>query len=84
MDFVKEEFDDEKEYMVKCECCGLVEECILGYVVCMKVMYCGCLFCGFCGEVVKEERMCMGLVIFMEDVFSVYMKICFKFNIFIC
>lgn len=68
--------------MFKCECCGIIEECILGYVVWMKVMFCGCFVCGFCGEVVKEERMCMGFEILMESVFCVYMKICFKFNIF--
>lgn len=69
--------------MVKCECCGFIEECILGYVVCMKEIFCGCLVCGFCGEVVKEERLCMGFEIFMDDVVCVYMKICFNYNFFI-
>lgn len=69
--------------MVKCECCGLLEECMFGYVVCMKVIFCGKFVCGLCGEVVKEEWMCMGFEILMEDVLCVYMKICFKFNMFI-
>lgn len=82
VDSVKEEPDDEKEYMAKCECCGLAEECTPGYVARMKAMYCGRLLCGLCGEAVKEERMRMGPVTSMEDALSAHMKICFKFNTF--
>lgn len=37
--FMKEEFKEEYEKMVKFKCYGLIQEYILDYVVCMKVMY---------------------------------------------
>ena len=79
---VKEEVDEDEEYMAKCECCGLMEECTQGYVARMKATFCGKLVCGLCGEAVKEERMRMGPQTSMEDALAAHMKICFKFNTF--
>lgn len=79
---VKEETEEEQEYMAKCECCGLMEECTPGYVSRMKATYCGKLVCGLCGEAVNEERMRMGPETSMEDALIAHMKICFKFNTF--
>lgn len=79
---VKEEPEEEQEYMAKCECCGLTEECTPGYVARMKATFCGKLVCGLCGEAVKEERMQMGPQTSMEDALAAHMKICFKFNTF--
>lgn len=79
---VKEEPEEEQEYMAKCECCGLLEECTPGYVARMKATFCGKLVCGLCGEAVKEERMRMGPETSMEDALCAHMKICFKFNTF--
>lgn len=79
---VKEEAEEEQEYMAKCECCGLLEECTPGYVARMKATFCGKLVCGLCGEAVKEERMRMGPETSMEDALCAHMKICFKFNTF--
>lgn len=79
---VKEKPEVEQEYMSKCECCGITEECTPGYVARMKAMFCGRLVCGLCGEAVKEERMRMGPETSMESALCAHMKICFKFNTF--
>lgn len=77
-----DEAEEEQEYMAKCECCGLIEECTPGYVARMKETFCGRLVCGLCGEAVKEERLRMGPETSMDDAVCAHMKICLNYNSF--
>lgn len=79
---VQEEKEEEREYMAKCECCGLLEECTPAYVSRVKAIFCNRLVCGLCAEAVKEERFRMGPKTAMEDALTAHMKICYKFNTF--
>ncbi|XP_071731947.1 uncharacterized protein [Rutidosis leptorrhynchoides] len=40
---------------VKCECCGLTEECTPAYTERIRERYHGKWICGLCGEAVKDE-----------------------------
>ncbi|KAK1288466.1 hypothetical protein QJS10_CPB19g01914 [Acorus calamus] len=40
---------------VRCECCGLAEECTQGYIDRVRERYLGRWICGLCMEAVKEE-----------------------------
>lgn len=40
---------------VKCECCGLQEECTEGYIRSVKASFDGKWLCGLCSEVVRDE-----------------------------
>ncbi|KAI3904942.1 hypothetical protein MKW92_009912 [Papaver armeniacum] len=41
--------------LVKCDCCGLTEECTLTYISKVKERYQGKWICGLCAEAVKDE-----------------------------
>ncbi|KAH7299053.1 hypothetical protein KP509_25G070500 [Ceratopteris richardii] len=43
------------EEHVKCECCGLTEECTPAYIAHIRDVFCGRWVCGLCAEAVKEE-----------------------------
>ncbi|CAO2824699.1 unnamed protein product [Amaranthus hypochondriacus] len=40
---------------IKCECCGLIEECTLAYIERIRQGYMGKWVCGLCSEAVKNE-----------------------------
>ncbi|WOL05055.1 hypothetical protein Cni_G13778 [Canna indica] len=40
---------------VKCECCGLREDCTKNYISSVKALFDGKWLCGLCSEVVKDE-----------------------------
>lgn len=42
---------------VKCECCGLTEECTPAYINRVRERYEGRWICGLCSEAVKEESL---------------------------
>ena len=42
---------------VKCDCCGLTEECTLTYIEKICERYQGKWICGLCAEAVKDEMM---------------------------
>ncbi|KAK1375897.1 putative Glycosyltransferase QUASIMODO1 [Heracleum sosnowskyi] len=48
----------EVEY-VKCDCCGLTEECTLAYIQRIRERYQGKWICGLCAEAVKYEMRIM-------------------------
>lgn len=68
-----------EEQQVKCECCGLAEECTPGYIAHVRDMYCGRWVCGLCAEAVKEERERSDDGS-MEDALNAHMCICMQFN----
>uniref|UniRef100_A0A7C8ZXI0 DUF1677 family protein n=1 Tax=Opuntia streptacantha TaxID=393608 RepID=A0A7C8ZXI0_OPUST len=45
----------EEEQLVKCECCGLKEECTLEYIAGVKANFDGKWLCGLCSEAVRDE-----------------------------
>eukprot|EP00250_Pteridium_aquilinum_P014429 c21982_g2_i2 orf=694-1230(+) len=67
---------------MKCECCGLMEDCTPAYVSHVRGVHCGRWVCGLCAEAVKEElgrglgRVNEG----MEDALKAHMGICMQFN----
>ncbi|XP_015084494.1 uncharacterized protein LOC107027955 [Solanum pennellii] len=63
----------------KCECCGMSEECTLGYVKRVKEKYSGKLICGLCSEAVKEEMEKNGGKK-LEEALNEHMNACSKFN----
>lgn len=62
---------------IKCECCGLLDECTPAYVSNVRNCHCGRWVCGLCAEAVKEELV-RGLA--MEDALKAHMGICMQFN----
>lgn len=63
---------------VKCECCGLTEECTATYIVAVKESYYGRWICGLCAEAVKEEmeRSCVK----RSGALDRHMRVCKKFR----
>ncbi|RZC80803.1 hypothetical protein C5167_043383 [Papaver somniferum] len=41
--------------MIKCECCGLKEECTQDYIAEVKAKFDGKWLCGLCAEAVRDE-----------------------------
>lgn len=67
---------------MKCECCGLIEECTPAYVSNVRRIHCGRWVCGLCAEAVKEE-LDRGLGTVnegMQDALRAHMGICMQFN----
>lgn len=70
---------------VKCECCGLAEECTPAYIAHVRGLYCGRWVCGLCAEAVKEEHGRGGgssdrIKEGMENALEAHMNICMQFN----
>jgi hypothetical protein len=69
---------------MRCECCGMEEECTRAYVAEVKASYCGRWICGICAEAVKEEhRKRMGEDgedNSMEEAVENQVKLCKEFN----
>ncbi|KAI5079120.1 hypothetical protein GOP47_0006791 [Adiantum capillus-veneris] len=71
-----------EEEQVKCECCGLAEECTPAYIMRIRDMYCGKWVCGLCAEAVKEEHV-RGQeegAMSMADALHAHMRMCMQFN----
>lgn len=43
------------EFVAKCECCGLTEECTPEYIRRVRERYAGRWICGLCSEAVNDE-----------------------------
>ncbi|KAJ9550651.1 hypothetical protein OSB04_014696 [Centaurea solstitialis] len=61
---------------VKCECCGLTEECTAAYIAAVRESNQGRWICGLCTEAVKEEmeRSCS------EEALDRHMRFCKSFR----
>lgn len=64
---------------VRCECCGLVEECTPAYIAHIQGLYCGKWICGLCAEAVKEEHRRGGME-GLEEALKAHMSVCMQFN----
>lgn len=66
---------------VVCDCCGLIEECTLGYIERIRERFSGKWICGLCSEAVtyeiarSNERM-----ISTEEALTRHISFCKKFN----
>lgn len=67
--------------LVKCECCGLTEECTPEYIERVRERYQGTWICGLCAEAVKDE-ICRShqRLISTEEAMNLHMNFCKKFK----
>ncbi|KAI3965377.1 hypothetical protein MKX01_042858 [Papaver californicum] len=71
--------------LVKCDCCGLTEECTLTYISKVKERYQGKWICGLCAEAVKDEisrstSASSDKKITIEEALNLHMNFCKKFR----
>ncbi|CAL9095725.1 uncharacterized protein LOC103988764 [Musa acuminata AAA Group] len=64
---------------VKCECCGMSQDCTRIYIERIKAFFCGHWVCGLCSEAVKEE-MRLRPAVAMEEAMRAHMALCKGFN----
>ncbi|KAM0020288.1 hypothetical protein Hdeb2414_s0025g00665521 [Helianthus debilis subsp. tardiflorus] len=61
---------------VKCDCCGLREECTLEYIERIRERYLGQWMCGLCGEAVKDEIVRSKRLISTEEAMARHVSFC--------
>lgn len=59
---------------VKCDCCGLTEECTIEYIEGVREMYQGHWICGLCGEAIKDEIVRSERLISAEEALNRHMN----------
>ncbi|XP_059643582.1 uncharacterized protein LOC132285415 [Cornus florida] len=64
----------------KCDCCGLTEECTLGYIDRIRERYHGKWICGLCSEAVKDEMVRFERLISTEEALNKHMNFCKNFK----
>ncbi|MCL7029158.1 hypothetical protein MKW94_026981 [Papaver nudicaule] len=71
--------------LVKCDCCGLTEECTLTYISKVKERHQGKWICGLCAEAVKDEisrsSSSSDETISIEEALKLHMNFCKKFRL---
>ncbi|GMQ08119.1 hypothetical protein CsSME_00051996 [Camellia sinensis var. sinensis] len=65
---------------VKCDCCGLTEECTLAYIDRIRERFQGKWICGLCAEAVKDEIVRSERLISTEEALTRHINFCKKFN----
>lgn len=65
---------------VKCDCCGLTEECTLAYIQRIRERYQGKWICGLCAEAVKYEMRIMNTEE-EDDALIQHMSFCNEFRL---
>ncbi|XP_044487204.1 uncharacterized protein LOC123212198 [Mangifera indica] len=65
---------------VKCECCGLKEDCTQHYISVVKAEFSGKWLCGLCSEAVRDEVGRGNKAFDMEEAVKAHMSFCGKFN----
>lgn len=66
--------------MVKCECCGLKEDCTQDYITQVKAKFDGKWLCGLCSEAVRDEVSKGKKPFGMEEAVRAHMSFCGKFK----
>ncbi|KAK9014158.1 hypothetical protein V6N11_005327 [Hibiscus sabdariffa] len=64
---------------VKCDCCGLTEECTPTYIKTVRERYQGKWICGLCTEAVKDEIIRTQRLISTEEAMARHMSFCQEF-----
>ncbi|KAL9228502.1 hypothetical protein vseg_004078 [Gypsophila vaccaria] len=65
---------------IKCECCGLTEECTPAYIERIRKRYMGKWICGLCSEAVKDEVARFKRLISTEEAINRHVNVCRKFR----
>ncbi|XP_068658010.1 uncharacterized protein [Aristolochia californica] len=65
---------------IKCDCCGLTEECTPAYITRVTERFHGRWICGLCSEAVKDEIYRSERLIGMEEALSRHISFCKKFQ----
>uniref|UniRef100_A0A0E0DZ72 DUF1677 family protein n=1 Tax=Oryza meridionalis TaxID=40149 RepID=A0A0E0DZ72_9ORYZ len=71
--------EEEEARSVRCECCGMAEDCTPGYVRRVRARFEGRLVCGLCAEAVSERRRREPALTVGEAVES-HASLCDRFN----
>ncbi|XP_075505263.1 uncharacterized protein LOC142542491 [Primulina tabacum] len=66
--------------LVKCDCCGLTEECTLSYIEKIRKRYGGKWICGLCAEAVKDEILRCPKLISPDEAIARHFSFCNKFR----
>ncbi|POO02147.1 hypothetical protein TorRG33x02_019310 [Trema orientale] len=66
--------------LVKCECCGLKEDCTQDYITDVKAKFDGKWLCGLCSEAVRDEVSKGKSPFGMEEAVKAHMSFCRKFK----
>ncbi|KAG6780566.1 hypothetical protein POTOM_013430 [Populus tomentosa] len=64
---------------VRCDCCGLIEECTPAYIERVRERYHGKWICGLCTEAIKYEIVRTERLISTEEAMTKHMNVCKKF-----
>ncbi|PIN08482.1 hypothetical protein CDL12_12722 [Handroanthus impetiginosus] len=65
---------------VKCDCCGLMEECTPSYIERIRERYGGKWICGLCAEAVKDEVLRCQKLISPDEAMARHFNFCNKFR----
>ncbi|KAI4317857.1 hypothetical protein L6164_025688 [Bauhinia variegata] len=65
---------------VKCECCGLKEDCTQDYISEVKAKFDGKWLCGLCSEAVRDEVSRGKKLSAMDEAVKAHMSFCRKFK----
>ncbi|GMH28487.1 hypothetical protein Nepgr_030330 [Nepenthes gracilis] len=65
---------------VKCECCGLKEDCTIDYINGVKAKFNGKWLCGLCSEAVRDEVSRGENKYSEEEAVNAHMSFCRKFK----
>ncbi|XP_040376145.1 uncharacterized protein LOC107305105 [Oryza brachyantha] len=76
---VDEEQQQEEARSVRCECCGMAEDCTPGYIGRVRERFGGRWVCGLCAEAVSERRRREPALTVGEAVES-HASLCDRFN----
>ncbi|XP_076925882.1 uncharacterized protein LOC143588857 [Bidens hawaiensis] len=76
---VKTDIGGDVEF-VKCECCGLTEECTAAYIAAVRSNYHGRWICGLCVEAVKDEMERSRSESPKEEALDQHMRFCKSFR----
>ncbi|XP_042516942.1 uncharacterized protein LOC122091163 [Macadamia integrifolia] len=66
--------------LVKCECCGLKEDCTQDYISEVKAKFDGKWLCGLCSEAVRDEVNRGKNPFGMDEAVKAHMSFCRKFK----
>ncbi|XP_031499865.1 uncharacterized protein LOC116264065 [Nymphaea colorata] len=65
---------------VKCECCGLKEDCTQDYIVEVKSKFSGKWLCGLCSEAVRDEIIRGKFAYGIDEAIKAQIAFCRKFK----
>ncbi|XP_078167468.1 uncharacterized protein LOC144562170 isoform X2 [Carex rostrata] len=65
--------------LIKCDCCGMSEECTIAFISGVRKIFCGKWVCGICSEAIKEiAKRSPNMT--MEEALESNISLCSNFN----